>query len=376
MKAEALSGAARVLGRGPRSITRASMFALVFGALVLGGASVVACSRAQEPSSDALASSDRGEKAEKQPASAASTPSAPTPAAKPAPDAATLRASAPRFEWPDVAHWVAIGDLHGDFDATKRAFELAGATNGEGAWVGGKLVVVQTGDQLDRGDGERDIIEFLDRVQTEAEKAGGQLHVMNGNHETMNALGDFRYVTPGALHAFDDLSPRAPLASRFPAEYQGRAGAFLPGGAMALRLSKRPVALRLGDTVFAHAGIRAPHVTHGLDSLNGEIAAWLRGELVRPPLLLQDPEGPLWTRVYGAEELDASSCKVLEEALTKLGAKHMVVGHSVQEHGMNEACSGRIHRIDVGLSKYYGQGPIQVLESKNGKFQILSKPRR
>jgi hypothetical protein len=39
----------------------------------------------------------------------------------------------------------------------------------------------------------------------------------------------------------------------------------------------------------------------------------------------------------------------------------MVVGHTVQPHGITSACDGTLWRIDVGLATYYG-GPIQVLE--------------
>jgi hypothetical protein len=39
----------------------------------------------------------------------------------------------------------------------------------------------------------------------------------------------------------------------------------------------------------------------------------------------------------------------------------MVVGHTVQRRGVNSACDGKVWRIDVGLSRYFG-GPIQALE--------------
>jgi hypothetical protein len=47
--------------------------------------------------------------------------------------------------------------------------------------------------------------------------------------------------------------------------------------------------------------------------------------------------------------------------LGALGAKRMVVGHTVQQRGITDACEGTLWRIDVGLAAYYG-GPIEVLE--------------
>jgi hypothetical protein len=51
---------------------------------------------------------------------------------------------------------------------------------------------------LDRGDQELRLLYLLERLQRQAAAAGGALHVLNGNHETMNVGGNFRYATAGA----------------------------------------------------------------------------------------------------------------------------------------------------------------------------------
>ncbi len=274
------------------------------------------------------------------------------------------------FRFPAPERLVAIGDLHGDLTATRRVLRLAGAIDEEDRWVGGELVVVQTGDQLDRGDDEREILELLERLQGEARAAGGALHVLNGNHETMNVLGDFRYVTPGARNVFDDAKPRSRWAARHPREWQGRAGAFLPGGQFALLLAKRDVVIVVGDTVFAHAGIRAPHVDHGLGKLNAETRAWMRGELQHPPRLIVDSEGPVWTRAYAPEVLDEAACQTLARALDKVQARRLVVGHNVQSGGVTPGCDERVWRIDVGLAQHYG-GRIEALEIRGEQTRVL-----
>src|SRR5690349_1495369 len=48
-----------------------------------------------------------------------------------------------RFPAPE--RLVAIGDVHGDYEATRRALRLAGATDENDRWIGGELVIVQTG---------------------------------------------------------------------------------------------------------------------------------------------------------------------------------------------------------------------------------------
>lgn len=39
-----------------------------------------------------------------------------------------------------------------------------------------------------------------------------------------------------------------------------------------------------------------------------------------------------------------------------------MVGHTIQEGGINSACGGRVFRVDVGLSRGCGNGSPEVLE--------------
>jgi hypothetical protein len=71
---------------------------------------------------------------------------------------------------------------------------------------------VSLGDLLDRGAESRKAMDFLMRLQGEAQAAGGAVHVILGNHETMNLLGDLRYVDPGEYASYKDLEPFAERA--------------------------------------------------------------------------------------------------------------------------------------------------------------------
>lgn len=59
---------------------------------------------------------------------------------------------------------LAVGDLHGDYQKTRQAFEAAGIVDDTDHWAGGNSTVVQVGDQLDRGGDELAILLLLERL--------------------------------------------------------------------------------------------------------------------------------------------------------------------------------------------------------------------
>jgi hypothetical protein len=243
---------------------------------------------------------------------------------------------------PQPKRLVAIGDLHGDLAATRSALKAAGAIDDSDNWIGGDLVVVQTGDVLDRGDDEQAIFDLLFALEGKAKAAGGELILLIGNHELMNAAGDFRYVTSKARNAFGD-----------------RVAALRPGGAYAKRIAQHDVIAIVGDTVFSHAGPVGPFATQ-LDDVNLSSRCWLDGQggaAYDLPVAMSSEQSPVWTRAYGLETVD---CDAAKSAMTAMGVKRIVVGHTVQKE-INSACDGAVWRIDVGLAKLY-DGPIEVLE--------------
>lgn len=298
------------------------------------------------------------------PAKPSSSASPPSP---PAPGPTTRLPAPPRL--------VAIGDVHGDFEATRAVLRLAGAIDDQDRWIGKDLVVVQTGDQLDRGDGERKILELLERLVGEAKQAGGALHVLNGNHELMNAAGDLRYVTAGGFVDFAEVPGvdlNDPRAAQAPPAMRGRLLAFAPGGPYARKLADRPVALVVGDTVFAHGGVLPQHVRRGLDAINTETQRWLRGEGEISPDILQGEESPLWTRRF-CQDPTPADCAVADETLAALAIKRMVVGHTVHTQGIVRNCDGKVWCIDVGMASYYGGHP-EALEIVGDKVAPLRPP--
>mmetsp|Transcript_14555 Transcript_14555/g.40964 ORF Transcript_14555/g.40964 Transcript_14555/m.40964 type:complete len:389 (+) Transcript_14555:199-1365(+) len=300
--------------------------------------------------------------------------------------------SSSSFVLPAVGRLVAIGDLHGDLDKTKRVLRLGGLTDEDNAWVGGTAVVVQVGDILDRGDEEVAINYFLERLRREAERAGGAVHVLNGNHEIINAGHRFRYATEGGAADFTRWQSMERLRHRLKShcgccaskepqkglgsladvdpEWEARALALSPGGAFTKQFfAHRPVILQIGCSVFVHGGLLPDHIEYGTDRINQETSAWLQGHNVDATYkqlpLLAHRHSPVWTRKY-SQQTTQENCEVLAQALGSIpGARRMIVGHTIQAGGISSACEGSVFRVDVGVSKGCGDKEPEVLEIRD-----------
>ncbi len=255
---------------------------------------------------------------------------------------------------------VAFADVHGDLAAARGVLLLAGLIDVNDAWTGGTTVVVQTGDQLDRGDDEQAILDLFEALREQAWAAGGGFYPLLGNHETMNVGLDLRYVTDGGFADFADTpyNPADPTLTTYPLEQRGRVAAFRPGGPYAVMLAGHNLTMRVGDTVFVHGGILPDHARAGLATINAEVQAWMRGEAEEPDQWTHSDTAPVWSRHY-SDDPDTADCITLTETLEILGAARMVVGHTVQTTA-NPDCDGKVWRMDVGMASYYGGSPAAL----------------
>lgn len=243
---------------------------------------------------------------------------------------------------------------------------------------------------MDRGDSEIAIVMLLRELHEQAQVEGGGVYMLNGNHESLNIAGDYRYVTdnaliesalaagltPGDIHTLYREVRNAPQRKQRLAKIRDRV--YGPGMPMALELSRNPTVLVVNDTVFAHGGLLPTHVAYGLERINAEVAAWMRGELdpygdlpgdrVKPPFLaMGNADSVMWSRTFSRERWNNPierfhACALLRSALDAIGAKRLVVGHTPQLAGCNSECDGRVWRIDVGMSSGVLNADAQVLQ--------------
>ena len=130
--------------------------------------------------------------------------------------------------------------------------------------------------------------------------------------------------------------------------------------------------LIVGDSLFVHGGILPEHVDHGLERMNAQMRAWLRGETPRPEWL-RGADSPVWSRHF-SDGIDVGEAQMLTDVLDRLDVRRMVVGHTIQDGGVASFCAGKIWCIDVGMAAHYGDNPVQVLEIEGEVVRVLREP--
>ena len=304
------------------------------------------------------------------------------------------------FKYPAVDRIVAIGDVHGDVNAMRTALKSSGIIDSKDKWIGGKSVLVQVGDQLDRGDSERAIYDLLFRLQDSAPQSGGAVHILFGNHELMNARLDFRYVSKGGFTDFSKdggvntvkgmrVKPNFPSqVSReirsLPSEMRARARSIAQGGPLAMELAERAkLSVMIGDNIFIHGGLNTKHLTYGgksgkdayktMEQLNEDVKTFLLGK-GKFPIQCRGGNSPQWLRDYsrGSVQNGSNECRMLADTLKMMNARRMIVGHTPQAQGINSACGGRVWRIDTGMSEAYGGVPEAIEINRRGGVRIFT----
>jgi hypothetical protein len=301
------------------------------------------------------------------------------------------------------ARVVAIGDVHGAYDQFLGILREAGLTDQRGQWRGGRAILVQTGDVLDRGADSRRVLDLLRRLEREAARAGGAVHALLGNHEVMRMVGDWRYVSTGELEAFrtadsselrnrvyaaveKDAAARAEQEQRPHVEAQFREQfmkevplgfiemrqGFSPAGAYGKWLRERPVTVKINGVMYLHGGVSAGDAVLGCAGLN---------DAVRRDLAIANPSqaqiaamkatmdtGPLWYRGL-AQEREEPFEPTVTAILQQLGARAIVVGHTpAGSFRVASRFGGRVVQIDTGMvgGSFYPGGAPSALDVQGG----------
>lgn len=251
---------------------------------------------------------------------------------------------APMDVLPAAPRIIVLSDIHGQYDLLVRLLRANGIIDAQDRWARGTDTLVVAGDVFDRGPKVTEAFWLLYGLQQQASAAGGAVHFVLGNHETMVLYDDLRYVNPKYLRS-------AQLLGRSYPQLYG------PDSVIGQWLRTRPVLLRIGDTLFLHGGISPDALALALDpaATNAAYRASLgtpRDQVKADPAtapLYDGKTSPIWYRGYFDGRLDTDG---VQAVLDRLGLKRIVVGHTSMPH----------------VSSFHGDRVIAVDSSiKNGE---------
>jgi len=189
---------------------------------------------------------------------------------------------------------ISVGDIHGAYNNFVDIMQKARLLDEDNNWIAGKTHFVSTGDIVDRGPDSRKILDLLMKLEKQALKSGGKLHVLLGNHEVMNLIGDRRYISEKEYAAFIAEEPAELRAEQFdkflnsknltsnpksqalfdkdyPPGYFGLHLAYKADGYYGRWLSEKPLMIVINNKIMVHGGLSESTGELGLAGINTKL---------------------------------------------------------------------------------------------------------
>ncbi len=259
-----------------------------------------------------------------------------------------------------------LSDFEGQFDRFVALLRAQGAIDADLHWSYGNGHVALAGDFVDRGQDVLPLLWLVYRLEGEAERAGGRVHYILGNHEQMLLRGDMgswpqrmrasaQRIDGGSTRLFDDSS------------------------VLGQWLRSKPVVARVGDHLLAHGGISGDFLASGfgVDAANAIARPHLQ---TRTALLPADARAVLGragvTRYRGLAKQDArreaDPVAHLRAVSQRFGVQRVAIGHTIAPDIVLEH-DGLLLRLDV---HHKSQLPQAALYEDGVLWRVYADGRR
>jgi hypothetical protein len=257
-----------------------------------------------------------------------------------------------------------VGDVHGSYDHLMNLLQKSGVIDSELNWDGGTAHLVFVGDLFDRGDDVTKILWFIHRLETQAIKYGGRVHVLLGNHEIMTMTNDLRYI--GRKEKALSIAYKVGYDYMFHPT-QSYLGSWI---------SHKPSVIKIDDVIFAHGGVvdlgtsviqdfneQAFYYLHEdifleISKAHADSASYDPEDWMRQKRFFFSDMSPYWYRGYAtADTLEDQ----LDAMLKKYNSKLHVVGHT---------------SLDTITQRYNGKLLTTDLSKKATELLFLKRERK
>ncbi|MGB7393965.1 MAG: metallophosphoesterase [Pricia sp.] len=250
----------------------------------------------------------------------------------------------PKTSYNDGQPILAVSDIESGYKTFRDFLMAHKVIDQQLRWTFGKGHLVLVGDFVDRGYSTTQVLWFIYKLEQDARKKGGRVHFILGNHELKNLQGKYESASPKYYG----------VASILGKQHHDLYG---PNSFIGRWMASKNTIERINGILFTHGGIH-PDVANYKTTLS-DINRINRDHYRKPyfpkpeksieQLLLSTKTGICWYRGYFKDNLSQAE---VEKGINALGAKAVVVGHTLQWQ-VNKKFDGKVFAIDVKHSKDY-----------------------
>lgn len=267
----------------------------------------------------------------------------------------SLRKDYPRSELtiPSPKKLFAISDLEGEFDTMVHLLKANSIIDDALNWNYGSGHLVLIGDMVDRGTNVVPLLWLIYKLEEEAKLAGGNIHFVLGNHERYLLDGRTKSIATKYYGTFrtTDMSQRELWSEK---------------SELGRWLRSKPVLLKIGTTLFVHAGI-SPKVlamNPTLQSIDNEAENnFVTDNVIRRNIegsAIHDAKGVIFYRGLAQDRTAAdlgkkASMAHVNQVLEKFKVHRIAIGHSLAAN-VSQDYEGKVIRVDVNHSGGVSEG--------------------
>jgi hypothetical protein len=249
------------------------------------------------------------------------------------------------FEFSTTGDIFVLGDIHGKFHALLKILMNNGIIDSSRMWTFGQGHLVLLGDDFDRGEYVTETFWFLHELEIQARKAGGNVHLLLGNHEIMEMTGDdrylhhkYRYFTQFTRINYSSLYGKNTVLGRW--------------------LRSKNIIIQINGNLFLHAGISPQFALRqfSFQEINQRVRDFLFTDYTvnkgSPADIILGGMGPLWYRGYmgPVEDYPEINQGFVDAFLDSKGLRRMIIGHNEQET-ITATYKGKVISADVAIDE-------------------------
>ncbi|ULC58177.1 metallophosphoesterase [Flaviramulus sp. BrNp1-15] len=279
---------------------------------------------------------------------------------------------------------IAISDVEGNFNGLL-SFLIANNVIDEHAnWIFNDGHLVLNGDFFDRGNQVTQVLWLIYHLENQAEKNGGKVHFILGNHEIMNLYGNVKYNDPKYIHVAKQISNLTPWDKAVSYLYSEHTE-------LGKWLRTKNIIEKIGDIIFVHGGLNKFHYkgAYSINELNNIAKDYygivpnienLKNE--RDRIVISGINSPFWDRRLNLDfkhkmalktdgiDIEPTTQEELDSILSYYKASKIVIGHSIVDD-ISTDYNNKVVKIDVKHGETFNSGKTKGILIENSQIHKI-----